>query len=136
MPNVLPTVDAPPRVTRREIELLLAKFSSAPVPEPAPLIVNGSAIVRLVPLRCTAPPLLTDVAPASVPSAEFFDSFTTPAVTEVAPVKVLSPDPESVSVADPVFDSPPAPEMTPEKVCVVLEACSRVELPPSEIAPA
>jgi hypothetical protein len=133
---VLPTVDAPLRATRREIELLLAKFTSAPVPDPVPLIVNGSAIARLVPLRCTAPPPLTVVAPASVPSAELFESFTIPAVTEVSPVNVLSPDPESVSVADPVFDSPPAPEITPEKVCVVLEACSRVELPPSEIAPA
>jgi hypothetical protein len=119
VPAVLPTVAAVLRVTELVTVLVFAKLSSAPLPEPLPPIVNGSAIERPEPSKCTAPVLATSVTPSVVPSAKFLATLNTPAVTLVVPVYVLSLEPDNLSVLAPDFASTPAPEITPEIVCVV-----------------
>ena len=63
--------------------------------------------------------LLTSVIPAVVPNATFLAILSTPAVTLVVPVYVLSLEPDSLSVLAPDLVTAPSPEITPENVCVV-----------------
>jgi len=82
----LPIVAAALSVTAPVTELLLARLSKAPVPEPLPPIVNGSETESPEPSKCTAPVLLTSVTPPVVPSATFLATLSTPAETLVVPV--------------------------------------------------
>ena len=95
VPAELPIVAAAFSVTALVTELLFARLSKAPVPEPLPPIVKGSETESSEPSKCTAPVLLTSVIPAVVPSAAFLATLSTPAETLVVPVYVLSLEPDN-----------------------------------------
>ena len=86
---------------------------------PAPATLSGSAIAT--------PPLISRAAPVAIvvpleeaPSAALLATCKTPLLMLVAPVYVFAP--VNVSVPDPTFTNEPNPEITPEKVVLVLAA--------------
>jgi hypothetical protein len=134
VPAELPIVAAAFSVTALVTELLFARLSKAPVPEPLPPIVKGSETESSEPSKCTAPVLLTSVIPAVVPSAAFLATLSTPAETLVVPVYVLSLEPDNLSVLAPDLVTAPSPEITPENVCVVpAVALENVNVLPTDV---
>ena len=61
-------------------------MSSAPVPDPLPLMLKGSGTVKLVPSKWTAPVELTLVPVPEPPSAFAWEILAIPADTVVRPV--------------------------------------------------
>ena len=85
VPDVLPIVVAPAKVTKPLIVLLPDVFKIAPVPPPDPVTPIASAIV-MPPDNDNCAPSEMVTPPAEVPSALLFEAANTPFDTVIAPV--------------------------------------------------
>ena len=108
----LPNVIKPLKVTGVATLLVSAPAAAIPVP----FRVSGSAVPRVKPFKSRTAPVVTEVAPPTVPSGvlvlpPFAPNFRVPALTVVNPLKVLSP--ARIRIPVPLFVIPPVPLIIP-----------------------
>ena len=130
-----------PEIVFVPLVLRIAPTSADDSVTPSPLISIGSATVtpfEIDNVALFATVVLPRVTPF-LPSAVLLLIATTPVEIVVLPVYVLAFDNVNVLLVDMLFVTPPAPEITPDNVCVADDAKVKVlpeaiEIPPAYVA--